>query len=56
MAIADHVTGRLISAVDLDRWLRKTCVPTLQALGRGRGARLQVAAVAIHQRDRTAAA
>ncbi|MBN2574781.1 MAG: nucleotidyltransferase family protein [Deltaproteobacteria bacterium] len=26
-AITDHVTGRLISAVDLDRWLRKAQIP-----------------------------
>ena len=26
-AITDHVTGRLISAVDLDRWLRSQPIP-----------------------------
>jgi hypothetical protein len=36
-AITDHVTGRLITAVDLDRWLRNGPVPwdeTVEILGR----------------------
>jgi hypothetical protein len=36
-AITDHVTGRLISAVDLDRWLRQTAVEwnaVIEVLGR----------------------
>ena len=36
-AVTDHVTGRLISAVDLDRWVRKAEVPwdaVLDVLGR----------------------
>jgi hypothetical protein len=32
-AITDHVTGRLISAVDLDRWLRSRPVPWPAVLG-----------------------